>query len=263
MLCDVVSERQKQMLHKLEFTCVRGKYIPCALRDFGGENQVQSPPKPNIIHRVTFFFNLTVSENRTLVSPGGVFELGFFKPSDSRNSWYLGIWYKTIPKRTYVWVANRDNPLSNSSGTLKISDRNLALFDQADNPVWSTNLTGEVKSPVAELLDNGNFVFRDSENNNPDEFLWQSFDHPTDTLLPEMKLGWDLRTGFDRYITSWRSPDDPSTGDFLFKLESRGFPEIFLWNRDSRVYRSGPWHGVRFSGVPEMHYSRLQIQPFR
>ncbi|XP_010538687.1 PREDICTED: receptor-like serine/threonine-protein kinase SD1-8 isoform X2 [Tarenaya hassleriana] len=196
--------------------------------------------------------NLTVSENRTLVSPGGVFELGFFKPSDSRNSWYLGIWYKTIPKRTYVWVANRDNPLSNSSGTLKISDRNLALFDQADNPVWSTNLTGEVKSPVAELLDNGNFVFRDSENNNPDEFLWQSFDHPTDTLLPEMKLGWDLRTGFDRYITSWRSPDDPSTGDFLFKLESRGFPEIFLWNRDSRVYRSGPWNGVRFSGVPEM-----------
>ncbi|KAG7542033.1 Protein kinase domain [Arabidopsis thaliana x Arabidopsis arenosa] len=197
--------------------------------------------------------SLTISSNNTIVSPGNVFELGFFKPaSDSR--WYLGIWYKTISKRTYVWVANRDTPLSSSIGTLKISDNNLVVLDQSDTPVWSTNLTGgDVRSPlVAELLDNGNFVLRDSKNNNPDGVLWQSFDFPTDTLLPEMKLGWDLKTGYNRFIRSWKSPDDPSSGDFSFKLETEGFPEIFLWNRESRVYRSGPWNGIRFSGVPEM-----------
>ncbi|CAH2078375.1 unnamed protein product [Thlaspi arvense] len=197
--------------------------------------------------------SLTLSSNQTILSPGNVFELGFFKPSSS-SRWYLGIWFKAISKRTYVWVANRDSPLSSSIGTLKISDNNLALLDQSDKPVWSTNLTGgDVRAPVvAELLDNGNLVLRDSNNNDPDEFLWQSFDFPTDTLLPEMKLGWDLKTRHNRSLRSWRSPDDLSSGDFSFKLETRGFPEIFLWNRESRVYRSGPWNGIRFSGVPEM-----------
>ncbi|VVB12209.1 unnamed protein product [Arabis nemorensis] len=228
---------------------------------------------PNYHHSYTFFFfmltlfpsfsisanslsateSLTISSNQTILSPDNIFELGFFKPS-SKSRWYLGIWYKTIPKRTYVWVANRDSPLSNPIGTLKISDNNLVIFDQSDKPVWSTNLTrGDVRYPVvAELLDNGNFVLRDSNNNNPNVFLWQSFDFPTDTLLPEMKLGWDLKTGFNRFLSSWSSPDDPSSGDFSFKLETRGFPEVFLWNRESRVYRSGPWNGIRFSGVPEM-----------
>ncbi|KAF3533454.1 hypothetical protein DY000_02037648 [Brassica cretica] len=198
--------------------------------------------------------SLTISSNKTISSPGNIFELGFFKPSSS-SRWYLGIWYKAISKRTYVWVANRDHPLSTSTGTLKISDSNLVVVDGSDTAVWSTNLTGggDVRSPVvAELLDNGNFVLRDSNNNDPDVVLWQSFDFPTDTLLPEMKLGWDLKTGFNRFLRSWKSPDDPSSGDYSFKLETRGFPEAFLWNKASQVYRSGPWNGIRFSGVPEM-----------
>nr|VUE13614.1 At421380-like [Capsella grandiflora] len=197
--------------------------------------------------------SLTISSKKTIVSPGDVFELGFFKPGSS-SRWYLGIWYKTISKRTYVWVANRDHPLSSSIGTLRISDNNLVVLDQSETPVWSTNLTGgSVSSPVvAELLDNGNFVLRDSNNNNPDGYLWQSFDFPTDTLLPEMKLGWDLKTGSNRLIRSWKRPDDPASGDFTFKLETGGFPEIVLWYKESLVYRSGPWNGIRFSGVPEM-----------
>ena len=62
---------------------------------------------------------LTISSNRTIVSPGDDFELGFFKTGTS-SLWYLGIWYKKVPQRTYAWVANRDNPLSNSIGTLKV-----------------------------------------------------------------------------------------------------------------------------------------------
>nr|SSC84615.1 At421380-like [Capsella grandiflora] len=197
--------------------------------------------------------SLTISSKKTIVSPGDVFELGFFKPGSS-SRWYIGIWYKKISKRTYVWVANRDHPLSSSIGTLRISDNNLVVLDQSETPVWSTNLTGgSVISPVvAELLDNGNFVLRDSNNNNPDGYLWQSFDFPTDTLLPEMKLGWDLKTGSNRLIRSWKRPDDPASGEFTFKLETGGFPEIFLWYKESLVYRSGPWNGIRFSGVPEM-----------
>ncbi|ESQ28591.1 hypothetical protein EUTSA_v10018108mg [Eutrema salsugineum] len=195
--------------------------------------------------------SLTITSNKTIISPNEIFELGFFNPASS-SRWYLGIWYKKIPTRTYVWVANRDNPLSNSNGTLKISDNNLVIFDQSDTPAWSTNLTGgDVGSPVvAELLDTGNLVIRDS--NNPDRFLWQSFDFPTDTLLPEMKLGWDLKTGIDRLLSSWKAPDDPSSGDFSTKLQIRGFPEFYVSNRENILYRSGPWNGIGFSSVPVM-----------
>ncbi|KAG6416529.1 hypothetical protein SASPL_123961 [Salvia splendens] len=68
-------------------------------------------------------------------------------------------------------------------------------------------------------------------------------------------LGWDSKTGLNRYITSWKSADDPSTGDYSFKLDIYGYPEIHLSNRDKIYYRSDAWNGLRFSGVPEMRLS--------
>ncbi|KAF2593471.1 hypothetical protein F2Q70_00044995 [Brassica cretica] len=196
--------------------------------------------------------SLRISSNRTLVSPGNNFELGFFR-TNSSSRWYLGIWYKKLLDRTYVWVANRDNPLSNAIGTLKISGNNLVLLGHTNKFVWSTNLTrvNERFPVVAELLSNGNFVMRDSNNNDASEYLWQSFDYPTDTLLPEMKLGYNLKTGLNRFLTSWRSSDDPSSGDFSYKLETRSLPEFYLWHGIFPMHRSGPWNGVRFSGIPE------------
>ncbi|PHT45369.1 S-locus-specific glycoprotein S6 [Capsicum baccatum] len=55
-----------------------------------------------------------------------------------------------------------------------------------------------IPRPVLKLLDSGNIVIRDYRNLSTGEYLWQSFYHPIDTLLPEMKLGWDQITGIDR-----------------------------------------------------------------
>ncbi|XP_027348623.1 receptor-like serine/threonine-protein kinase SD1-8 isoform X3 [Abrus precatorius] len=209
-------------------------------------------PSPNTLTSSQF-----LRTNQTLVSLNSIFELGFF--SYTNSTWYLGIWYKTIhddTDKTVVWVANRDTPLENSTGFLKIGDKgNLVLFDQSQKPVWSSNqTTATTINPILQLLDSGNLVLREANNNDPTKFLWQSFDYPTDTLLPGMKLGWNFDTGMERHITSWRATSrDPSSGDFSFKLDYRGLPEIFLWNKDERIYRSGPWNGERFSGVPEMH----------
>lgn len=216
------------------------------------------PPLSISVNTLSSTESLTISSNRTIVSPGDIFELGFFKPS-SRPRWYLGIWCKKVPQRAYLWVANRDNPLSNSMGTLKISDSNLVLLDQSDKLIWSTNQTGDKRSTVvAELFDNGNFVLRDSDNRkSSDGFSWQSFDFPTNTLLPQMKLGCDLRTGLNRILRSWKSEDDPSSGYYSYKLETRGVPEFFLSNRGSPVHRSGPWDGLRFSGIPELEMNYM------
>ena len=44
--------------------------------------------------------------------------------------------------------------------------------------------------------------------------MWQSFDYPCDNFLPGMKLGRNLVTGFERYISSWKSIDDPAQGEY-------------------------------------------------
>lgn len=84
-----------------------------------------------------------------------------------------------------------------------------------------------------QLLDSGNLVLRD-QGSDSGQFLWQSFDYPTDTLLPDMKFGWDLNTGLDRFLSSWKSSDDPGTGDFSFKLGYHGFPEAFFIERSRK-----------------------------
>ena len=122
----------------------------------------------------------------TLVSKDGTFELGFFNPGGSSSNRYVGIWYKNIPVRTVVWVANRDNPIKDNSSKLIINltlnqQGNLVLLNQNQSTLWSTNATTKASNPIVQLLDNGNLVLRDE---NEEIFLWQSFDFPCDTLLP-------------------------------------------------------------------------------
>ncbi|KAI5331023.1 hypothetical protein L3X38_021149 [Prunus dulcis] len=204
---------------------------------------------------LSFTPDILVEGNMTIVSPCEVFELGFFKPGNT-SGWYLGIWYKNVQNRTVVWVANRDTPLSNSSGALLMTGDhgNIVLLDPSRNVTWSSNHT-QVLRPNVLLLDTGNLVIKEGTENSQ-TFFWQSFDYPTHILLPDMKLGWNLSTGLNRYLTSWKSSEDPSTGDFSIKLDYHGFPEIFLWDKHVKNFRTGPWNGMIFSGVPEMCASK-------
>ncbi|TQD76924.1 hypothetical protein C1H46_037542 [Malus baccata] len=62
---------------------------------------------------------------------------------------------------------------------------------------WSSNET-QATNLIFKLLDPENPVIREA-NSYHDEFLWQSFDYSTNTLLLDMKLGWILNTGLDRF----------------------------------------------------------------
>nr|GMD91826.1 receptor-like serine/threonine-protein kinase SD1-8 [Ipomoea batatas] len=193
--------------------------------------------------------------DQTLVSPNALFELGFFTPENS-SRWYVGIWYKDIEEKTVVWVANRNSPLTNATGrgVLRIGDDgNIYLVDGDGNSIWGSSSTTRPGTTVAELLDSGNFVLRRENDRTEENYLWQSFDYPTDTLLPGMKLGWDSKTGLNRYISSWKTATDPAEGDFTFKLDTHGLPEAFLRKKNDVIYGSGAWNGIRFSGVPEMN----------
>ena len=185
----------------------------------------------------------SISNGETLVSSGQSFELGFFSPGNS-NNWYLGIWYKNTPQ-TVVWVANRNNPITDSYRVLTIINNGLVLLNRTKSVIWSPNLSRVPENPVAQLLETGNLVLRDNSNESSKSYIWQSFDHPSDTLLPGMKMGRNLKTGVQRNLTSWRSADDPSLGDFSLRIDISVLPYFVL----GRAKKSDLGHGMELNSM--------------
>ncbi|CAL5029695.1 unnamed protein product [Urochloa decumbens] len=198
-----------------------------------------------------------ITDGETLVSAGGSFTLGFFFPTGVPAKRYLGIWFTASPDAV-CWVANRDTALSNdTSGALVIGSTGiLRLLNSSGQAAWSSTTTSPAPAAVAQLLDSGNLVVR--EQSSGGNVLWQSFDHPSNTLLAGMRLGKNPQTGAEWSLSSWRAPNDPSPGDYRRVLDTKGLPDCVSWQGNVKKYRTGPWNGLWFSGVPEMaSYSEL------
>ncbi|CAN6577332.1 unnamed protein product [Malus baccata var. baccata] len=194
----------------------------------------------------------SLSGEQTITSPSGKFELGFFTPAITSPSgkfelgsfapgipqnYYVGIWYKSLPNRTVVWVANRKQPVCEPHFSVLqlVENGNLTLSGPSKVAIWSTNSRSKVfNSSVARLLDNGNFVITDAFNSSV--VKWQSFDHPTDTWLPGAKLGYNNRTRRKLVLTSWRNPKTPAPGPFSSEIDEipvnlSSYPDTFTRGR--------------------------------
>uniref|UniRef100_A0A453DB62 non-specific serine/threonine protein kinase n=1 Tax=Aegilops tauschii subsp. strangulata TaxID=200361 RepID=A0A453DB62_AEGTS len=137
-----------------------------------------------------------LTDRDTLISESGDFALGFFSPTSSNMSFYLGIWYHSLPgPRTIVWIANRDSPITNPSSMMLTVTNNsrMVLSDSEGRDIWmvASNITTVAAGAYAVLNNSGNFVLRSSNNMD----IWQSFDHPTDTILPTMRFLGTLEGG--------------------------------------------------------------------
>ncbi|RDX79841.1 G-type lectin S-receptor-like serine/threonine-protein kinase, partial [Mucuna pruriens] len=202
--------------------------------------------------------NQSIRDGESLVSAGGITEAGFFSPGNSTRR-YLGIWFRNVSPLTVVWVANRNTPLDNNSGVLKLNEKGiLVLLNAANSTVWSSNISNTVNNPIAQLLDSGNFVVKNGQGTNKDGILWQSFDYIGDTLIPGMKLGWNLETGLERSLTSWKSVEDPAEGDYSIKIDLRGYPQVFKLEGNDIKTRPGSWNGLTVVGYPEPTHETLQ-----
>nr|XP_023929729.1 G-type lectin S-receptor-like serine/threonine-protein kinase At1g11330 [Quercus suber] len=197
-----------------------------------------------------------ISDPGYIISNGSSFRLGFFSPVDS-TSRYLGIWYNNISVTTVVWVANRDKPLQDSSGVLTISaDGLLVLLNGQKEAIWSAEVTTSVPNSSAQLLDTGNLVLI---KNTTKTIIWQSFQLPCDTLLPKMNISTNLTTGNKVQLTSWKSLSDPSNGSFLVGIQPLDLRQVFIWKDGSSYWRSGPWNGQVFIGIPTTNNSGLSL----
>ena len=100
-------------------------------------------------------------------------------------------------------------------------------------------------------LDSGNLILIDvNDTSSSESYLWKSFDYPFNTWLLGMMIGKDTSNGLDRFLTSCSDSDIASPGDFTYRFDYWGLPQIILRRGSTRKYRTGLWNGVRFSGLP-------------
>ncbi|KAG8365433.1 hypothetical protein BUALT_Bualt18G0104400 [Buddleja alternifolia] len=186
-------------------------------------------------------------DNETLVSNGQKFKLGFFSPGNSSYR-YVGIMYN-LPVMTVIWVANRENPINDSSGIMEISgDGNLVISDGQNSVVWSSNISTYVANSSAQILDTGNLVLYNSNGG----IIWESFLHVSDSFVEGVKTFTNLSTKERSIMTSWRSSNDPGPGRITCSIEPSPISQLFVWKDGYPYWRSGPWNGQAFNGVPRM-----------
>lgn len=170
---------------------------------------------------------LSVIENNRWTSSNGNFAIGFFNHSAQYS---VGIHFNSnsipVSKQTVVWVAGADLTVGNNSYFHLTQDGDLVLFDSDGGFIsWTSNTTNSsVASAV--LLNTGNFVLLNKKR----EIVWQSFDTPTDTLLPSQTLSviQTLRASSRNSISSYYSLHIKD------QLQLRWENNVVYWNSKSR-----------------------------
>ncbi|KAB2071662.1 hypothetical protein ES319_A08G237900v1 [Gossypium barbadense] len=200
----------------------------------------------------TITLSTPINDSQALVSNNGVFRLGFFSLSSSTDHRYVGIWYNNrgVLEESVIWIANRNKPLKDDSGVFMVSDDgNLVVSDGQNQTLWSSNVRNPRGVDVsAQILDTGNLVLKANGNT-----VWESFWEPLNVFVPMMRLSTNVRTGEKVELTSWKSSSDPSTGSFTSGLQPLAIPQNFVWNNTKPYWRSGPWNGHSFTGIPNMN----------
>uniref|UniRef100_A0A7N0UL12 Bulb-type lectin domain-containing protein n=1 Tax=Kalanchoe fedtschenkoi TaxID=63787 RepID=A0A7N0UL12_KALFE len=161
--------------------------------------------------------------------------LGFFSPEGSINL-YVGIWYN-LPQTQVIWVANREKPLTDSSGVLRLSEQgNVVVMNGRNETLWSSNVSSSSAESTVQLLDSGNLVF---------------IEHLGNTFFQKSKLINYPKIGEKMYLTSWLTEFDPSHGNFTATVVplSSNTPECSAGKWGPNL-RNVPWNGQVFIGVP-------------
>ncbi|XP_057798586.1 G-type lectin S-receptor-like serine/threonine-protein kinase At5g24080 isoform X2 [Salvia miltiorrhiza] len=125
---------------------------------------------------------LVARESQAWVSDNGSFALGFAAANSRNDQFQLGIWFYQLPNdRTFVWTPDIKDAILEFK-----TNGNLVLTD-GRTTVWTSN-SSTPGAPTAVMSDNGNFIIYGSNQS----ITWQSFSHPSDTLLPGQPFTADL-----------------------------------------------------------------------
>ncbi|KAK2988281.1 hypothetical protein RJ640_016861 [Escallonia rubra] len=167
------------------------------------------------------------------LSPSGLYAFGFYQQG---NGYAVGICLVGVAEKTVVWTANRDDPpVFKNARLLSTTDGKFVLQPMQGQETIIANPDALASS--ASMLDSGNFVLYNSDQN----VIWQSFEHPTDTLLPgqPLRMGQGLfssisQTDHSTGIFRLQMQDDANLVQQAFKSNSLYTPEDSYWFSDTK-----------------------------
>ncbi|KAM0930890.1 hypothetical protein ACQ4PT_000615 [Festuca glaucescens] len=137
-------------------------------------------------HTISTGTSLQVDHEKVLlISPDTTFSCGFYPSGNGTNAFYFSIWFTHATDKTVVWTADPRFPVNGQRSRISLNhDGNLVLTDVNGSTAWESNTSWGKHTTVVALLDTGNLVI----NVSADKIIWQSFDSPTNTLLPSQHL---------------------------------------------------------------------------
>ncbi|CAK9168342.1 unnamed protein product [Ilex paraguariensis] len=127
--------------------------------------------------------------------------LGFvcgFYCIDSCNEYLFSLAVVGADIPSVVWSANRDHPVQENATLQLTGDGDLVLRNSNGTKVWSTNTAG-TSAQELNISASGNLVLLSDKR----DIVWQSFDHPTDTLLNGQRLNEGQRLTVSASKSNW------------------------------------------------------------
>ncbi|KAK7310826.1 hypothetical protein RJT34_08579 [Clitoria ternatea] len=193
-------------------------------------------PSCSTFNSITQGSSLSVDDPKhVMLSPNGIFSAGFYAVGE--NAYSFAVWFSQpyTHNATVVWMANRDQPVNGKGSRLSLlHNGNLELNDADESHVWSTNTVSLSSSVQLLLNDTGNLILHETQDHGV--VLWQSFDFPTDTLLPQQV--------FTRYakLVSSRSDTNKSSGFYSLFFDNDNILRLLYDGPEvSGLYWPDPW----------------------
>ncbi|WVZ12660.1 hypothetical protein V8G54_017190 [Vigna mungo] len=172
--------------------------------------------------------SITAGSNSTWKSTSGDFEFGFLHlPS---GLFLVGIWFGRISDITLAWYFSP--PVEPNSQIQFTSAGNLVVAYQNGTTAMTIYNSAEGDAATsAYMQDDGNFVIKDSNLVS----VWQSFNSPTNTILPGQTL-LSTKTLFSK----GGGPSNYSLGSFMLQMQEDGnlVLKAYLWADPAYWYTS-------------------------
>ncbi|MQM09845.1 hypothetical protein Taro_042730 [Colocasia esculenta] len=165
-----------------------------------------------------------------LLSNSSAFAFGF--TSSDPTYFFLAVIHQ--PSTRVVWAANPASPVSNSD-TFAFADDGDARLEAGGATVWSTSTSARGATAMV-LLDSGNLVVLGGDPAAAP--LWQSFDHPTDTLLSGQNFygGMRLTSKPNGHNLTYHLVIEG--GDVVLKADFRPPQPYWTMKRENRIIKN-------------------------
>ncbi|XP_045792999.1 putative receptor protein kinase ZmPK1 [Trifolium pratense] len=193
-------------------------------------------------------------EKDVIVSSNGIFSAGFYQIGE--NAFSFAIWFTELQNHSHnpaniVWMANREQLVNGKHSKLFILNTgNMLLLDAGQHNTWSSNTASNAHLELY-LKEDGNLVLRELQGTT---ILWQSFDFPTNTLLPNQPL-----TRHTNLVSS-RSLSNHSSGFYKLFFDDNNVLRLDYDGPDvSSTYWPPSWLSAWQAGRSNYNSSRIAL----